>query len=162
MVTVFRDLATDQPAWEVRFEPGVRPMAIEANADISTKRIFVELSGVSRGRNRGFRRAKGGGTDRSLPDLQFRRKWPWRTDATPCHGVAVAPDGKSLWINSTVDNAVFAFFAARPAAPWPCLAAGAQDNRGNRRSAPHRTEITFTPDSARLFVSNSALDSVSC
>ena len=43
MVTVF-DLATDQPAWGVRFEAGVRPMAIEANADGSTKRIFVELS----------------------------------------------------------------------------------------------------------------------
>ena len=40
MVTVF-DLATDQPAWGVRFEAGVRPMAIEANADGSTKRIFV-------------------------------------------------------------------------------------------------------------------------
>jgi YVTN family beta-propeller protein len=38
------DLATDQPAWGVRFEAGVWPMAIEANPDGSTKRIFVELS----------------------------------------------------------------------------------------------------------------------
>src|SRR3984957_20510090 len=43
MVTVI-DLATDQPAWVVRFEAGVRPMAIEANPDGSTRRIFVELS----------------------------------------------------------------------------------------------------------------------
>src|ERR1700722_14397113 len=43
MVTVI-DLATDQPEWGVRFEAGVRPLAIEANPDGSTKRIFAELS----------------------------------------------------------------------------------------------------------------------
>jgi YVTN family beta-propeller protein len=38
------DLSTDTIAWEHQFDKGVRPMAIEANADGSTKRIFVQLS----------------------------------------------------------------------------------------------------------------------
>ncbi len=38
------DLATEQPAWEIKFDKGIRPMTIEANPDGSTKRIFVQLS----------------------------------------------------------------------------------------------------------------------
>jgi len=28
---------------------------------------------------------------------------------TPAHGIGVAPDGKSLWVNSTLANAVFEY-----------------------------------------------------
>jgi len=28
---------------------------------------------------------------------------------TPSHGIGVAPDGKSLWVNSTIANAVFKY-----------------------------------------------------
>ena len=38
------DLSTDSIAWECRFDKGVRPMAIQANPDGSSKRIFVQLS----------------------------------------------------------------------------------------------------------------------
>ena len=82
------------------------------------------------------------------------------TRRVPCHGIAIAPDGKSLWINSTVDNAV-CLFAAEPAAPWPCLAASAREIENQPPISAIPNWITFTPDSDRLFVSNSALDSVS-
>ena len=38
------DLSIDSIAWECQFDKGVRPMAIEANPDGSSKRIFVQLS----------------------------------------------------------------------------------------------------------------------
>ena len=38
------DLATEQIAWELKLDLGVRPMTIEANDDGSTKRIFVQMS----------------------------------------------------------------------------------------------------------------------
>src|ERR1051325_9046059 len=38
------DLATEEIAWELKMDLGVRPMTIEANDDGSTKRIFVQMS----------------------------------------------------------------------------------------------------------------------
>lgn len=157
MLTVF-DLATDQPAWEVRFEAGVRPMAIEANPDGSAKRIFVELSEFHGFAIVDFATRKEVERIR-LPDLHSAESGRG-DETTPCHGIAVAPDGRSLWINSTIDNAVFAYslpdlrllghvlLPVREKAGLPPI--GATPNW-----------ITFTPDSDRLFVSNSALDSVS-
>ena len=43
-----------------------------------------------------------------MPDLRSAESGRG-DETTPCHGIAIAPDGKSLWINSTVDNAVFAY-----------------------------------------------------
>src|SRR4051812_40235250 len=40
------DLATDKTAWEITFDGGVRPMAIEKAADGSTSRVFVQLSNL--------------------------------------------------------------------------------------------------------------------
>ena len=157
-VTVI-DLATEQPVWEVRFEAGVRPMAIEANPDGSARRIFVELSRfhgvavVDFATHREVARI-------SLPDLPFGSASDRQDEVTPCHGIAVAPDGKSLWIDSTVDNAVFVYslpdlrllgHVALPARETPTQSpTGARPNW-----------ISFTPDSERVFISNSALDSVS-
>ena len=107
MVTVI-DLATDQPSWGLRFEAGVRPMAIEANPDGSTKRIFVELSEFHGIAIVDFATRKEVERIR-LPDLRFGSERGHGDETTPCHGIAVAPDGKSLWINSVLDNAVFAY-----------------------------------------------------
>src|SRR5215471_16155270 len=38
------DLATEEIAWELKMDLGVRPMTIEANDDGSTRRIFVQMS----------------------------------------------------------------------------------------------------------------------
>ena len=84
MVTVI-DLVTDQLAWGVRLEAGVRPMAIEANPDGSTKRIFVELSEFHGVAIVDFDTRKEVERIR-LPDLPFRiGKRPRRRDALSRH-----------------------------------------------------------------------------
>jgi YVTN family beta-propeller protein len=157
MVTVF-DLATDQPAWGVRFEAGVRPMAIEANADGSTKRIFVELSEFHGVAIVDFVTRKEVERIR-LPDLRPAESGRGN-ETTPCHGIAIAPDGKSLWINSTVDNAVFAYSLPDLRLLGHVLLP-VREKSGQPPISATPNWITFTPDSDRLFVSNSALDSVS-
>jgi YVTN family beta-propeller protein len=158
MVTVI-DLATDQAAWVVRFEAGVRPMAIDANPDGSTKRIFVELSEfhgfaiVDFATHKEVERVR-------LPDLPFGSKKGHGHETTPCHGIAVAPDGKSLWINSTVDNAVFAY-SLPDLRLLGYVSLPVREKSGQPPISAIPNWISFTPDSDRLFVSNSALDSVS-
>ncbi len=46
MLTVI-DLATDQIAWELKLDEGVRPMTIEAGPDGSTRRIYAQLSNLN-------------------------------------------------------------------------------------------------------------------
>ena len=41
------DTETDRPVWTVYFESGVRPIAFERNPDGSTKRAFVQISGLN-------------------------------------------------------------------------------------------------------------------
>jgi len=59
MLTVI-DLKTDQIAWELKLDEGVRPMTLEVNADGSTRRIFAQLSNFN-----GF----------AVVDFATRRKW---------------------------------------------------------------------------------------
>jgi len=158
MLTVI-DLTTEQPAWEVRFEAGVRPMAIEANTDGSTRRVFVELSRLHGVAVVDFATHKELARI-SLPDLPFGSGKDRETDDEPCHGIAVSPDGKSLWINSILDNAVFRYslpdLQLLGHVPLPVRRKSGQPLSG---AVPYW--ISFSPDSKRVFISNSALDSVS-
>jgi len=43
MITVI-DIASEEPAWAVKLDKGIRPMAIEAGPDGATRRIFAQLS----------------------------------------------------------------------------------------------------------------------
>ena len=38
------DLQTEQPAWEVKLDAGIRPMTFEVNPDGSTRRVYAQLS----------------------------------------------------------------------------------------------------------------------
>jgi YVTN family beta-propeller protein len=153
------DLATEQVAWQLDFDHGVRPMTIEAAPDGATSRIFVQLSSLS-----GF----------AVVDFAARKevariKFPdqpngfgveeGRTE-TPSHGMGVAPDGKSLWVTSVFANAVFVYalpelkLLGHVALPELKLA-----GRGPIGALPNW--VTFTPDSRFLYVTNSAIRSVS-
>ena len=153
------DLQTEQIAWELKLAEGVRPMTFETGPDGSTRRIFVQLTGLN-----GF----------VAVDFAARRQIARITlpgeptgfgvqegrTAAPSHGIGVAPDGKSLWVTSLTANAVFVY-------ALPDL-----ELRGHvtlpELKLPGRTPIgalpnwvTFTPDSALIYVSNSGLRSVS-
>jgi YVTN family beta-propeller protein len=153
------DLQTEQAAWEVKFDSAVRPMAFETNPDGSTSRIFVQLTGFN-----GF-----AVVDFAKHAVVARIKLPNQPGGfgvaegrtgTPSHGIGVAPDGKSLWINSTLANAVFKY-----SLPELKLLGYADlpevHPLGHSPTGSVPEWITFTPDSNIVYVSNSGAGSVS-
>jgi YVTN family beta-propeller protein len=137
------DEATLQVAWELPFDLGVRPMAFETAPDGSTNRIFVQLSGFH-----GF----------AVVDFKTRKevariKLPSEPGGSPAeggapsHGIGVAPDGKTLWVNSSYANAVFIY-------SLPDLQV-----QGYVKTGAVPDWITFTPD--KVYVANSGANSVS-
>ena len=156
---VIIDLATDQVAWDVGFDRGVRPMAFETNTDGSTRRIFVQLSGFHGFAVVDF--AKRAEVARiPLPNQPGGFGVLEERTGTPSHGIGVAPDGKSLWVNSTLANAVFEY-------SLPDLKLIGHSTLplvhpfGHPPTGAVPEWITFTPDSTTVYVSNSAARSVS-
>jgi YVTN family beta-propeller protein len=153
------DLRTEQVAWEVKFDNGVRPMAFDTNPDGSTKHIFAQLSNLN-----GF-----AVVDFAKHVEVSRVKFPDHPGGygeaevrlnTPSHGIGVAPDGKSLWIGSTVANAVFEYSLPDLKLAGYCSMPNVYPpNHAPTGSVPEW--ITFTPDSRFLYVSNSGARSVS-
>ncbi len=153
------DLQTDQQVWTVKFQSGVRPMAFETNDDGSTRRIFVQLSGFNGFAVVDFARHEQVAQIK-LPDQPAGFGIAEGRLAVPSHGIGVAPDGKSLWINSTLANAVFKY-----SLPDLQLIGHVQlpevHPLGRARSGSVPEWITFTPDSNLIYVSDSAAQCVS-
>ena len=143
------DTQTEQPVWELEFDAGVRPMAIEPNPDGSTKRIFVQLSDLH-----GFAVVDFGTrkevTRINLPELPSggvpNRN---RSQGNISHGIGVAPDGKTLWVNSRLNNHVYAY-------SLPDL-----ELLGGVATGMAPNWLTITPDSRTVYVANEASDTVS-
>ncbi|HKV81613.1 MAG TPA: cytochrome D1 domain-containing protein [Candidatus Sulfotelmatobacter sp.] len=157
--TTVTDLQTGQTAWRLNFDHPVRPMAFEVNPDGSTRRIFVQLSNFN-----GF--AVVDFTKRSevaritLPNEPGGFGIAEGRVNTPAHGIGVAPDGRSLWVNSTLANAVFEYtlpelkLVGHTALPLV-------HPMGHAPTGSVPEWITFTPDSEHVYVSNSGGRSVS-
>jgi YVTN family beta-propeller protein len=153
------DLATEKMIWEVKFDRSVRPMAFAAGADGSTSRVFVQLSGFN-----GF-----AVVDFAKRAEIARIKFPDQPGgfgraegrmATPAHGIGVAPDGKSLWANSTVANAVFKY--SLPGLTLMGYSKLPEVHAAGRAPTGAVPEwITFTPDSKFVYVSDSGLRMIS-
>jgi len=152
--TVF-DLQTEQIAWEIPFDQGVMPIAIENGPNGSARRIFLQLEHLN-----GF-----AVVDFAKHEEVARIKLPAEPSGfagrgSPSHGIGVAPDGKTLWVNSTEANSVFAYSLPEikllGRVPLPELKIPGKDHVG---ASPNW--VTFTPDSKTVYVSNSALMSVS-
>ncbi|HLK63322.1 MAG TPA: cytochrome D1 domain-containing protein [Bryobacteraceae bacterium] len=140
------DPATNQVAWELPFDQGVRPIAFEKNADGSTHRLFIQLSNVHGFAVVDFATHKEitrvnlpAGPTGKKPDI----------DATPSHGIGVSPDGKTLWVDSSLNNAVYIY-------SLPDLKL-----LGNVPVGRTPDWLTFTPDSRKVYVSNAGANSVS-
>src|SRR3984893_14128526 len=158
IVTVI-DLTTEQPAWEIKLDKGIRPMAIEAGPDGSTKRILLPLSALN-----GF----------AVVDFAARKevarvqlpaaKTEFETDGdratAPSHGIGVAPDGNSLWVTSIPNNAVYVYSLADLALVGE-VALPSLKLPGHRAISAVPNWLTFTPDSKTAYISNAALRSVS-
>jgi YVTN family beta-propeller protein len=152
------DAKTYEVVWDYQFDLGVRPMTIETNPDGSTKRIFVQLAAFDGFAALDF--AKREETARiKLPDLHTGVDMDaGRLDA-PSHGIGVHPDGKTLWVTSIPQNAVFVYSLAdlklvgQITLPELKLA-------GKPLGGSVANWVTFTEDGKTIYISNSGLRSV--
>ena len=141
------DQATETTAWSMKFDTGVRPMAFERAADGSTARIFVQLSDVHGFAVVDFATHKE--TRRvMLPDLPGVTK-ALNIQGSPSHGIGIAPDGRTLWVNSKW----YHFVAAYSLPDLKLL--------GTVPVGHYPDWLTFSPDSARVYVACAGANSVS-
>jgi YVTN family beta-propeller protein len=141
------DQATETTAWSMKFDTGVRPMAFEKGADGTTTRMFVQLSDVHGFAVVDFATHKEI-TRVTLPDVPGATKG-LNIQGSPSHGIGIAPDGKTLWVNSKWYHYVAAY-------SMPDLKL-----LGTIPVGHYPDWLTFSPDSARVYVSCAGANSVS-
>jgi len=142
------DIRTEEPAWTLELDLGIRPMAFATNPDGSTKWIFAQLTGfngfavVDFATRKELRRVKN-------PDLP-----PGRTEvpegADPSHGMAVTADGKTLVVCSRLNTALYSY-------SLPDLTLKGTSFLGGMGAA----WVTLTPDGRTAYVSNAVTNNVS-
>lgn len=142
------DQETELPAWTLYFDNGVRPIGFETNPDGTTRRMFVQISMfhgfyvVDFEKRREVARVE-------LPSLpEDEQNWD-TLQGSPSHGIGVAPNGKTLWVCSKVNHAVYAY-------SLPDLKL-----LGGVHTGHHPDWLTFTPDSKTVYVANAGSNSVS-
>lgn len=142
------DAQTEEVAWMLPFENGVRPIAFEINPDGSTKRAFVQITNFH-----GFfvidwaRRKEV--TRITLPEIPVEQRHLDTLQGSPSHGIGVTPDGKSLWACSKINSRIYGY-----SLPDLKLLGGVQ-------VGDHPDWLTFTPDSKFVYVANAGSNSVS-
>jgi YVTN family beta-propeller protein len=142
------DQQTEEPAWTLELDRGIRPMTFAWNADGSTKWIFAQLSDfngfavVDLATHKEINRIKN-------PDLPPGRE-TIPEGADPSHGMAVTADGKTLVVCSRLNNALYSYslpdlkvlgttFLKGMGAAW----------------------VTLTPDGKKAYVANAVTNDVS-
>ncbi len=102
------DTDTDTIAWTLTLDAGIRPMAFPTNPDGSTKEIVVQLSDfhgfavVDFATRKVVKRIE-------LPDPPGLHKEQQTLQGSPAHGLAITPDGKTLWSTSKWYHSVMAY-----------------------------------------------------
>ncbi|HEV3332922.1 MAG TPA: beta-propeller fold lactonase family protein [Bryobacteraceae bacterium] len=146
VITVI-DQKTEEPAWSLTMDLGIRPMAFAANPDGSTKWIFVQLSAfngfavVDFASHKEINRIK-------LPDLP-PGKATFPEGGNESHGMAVTSDGKTLVVNSRLNSSIYSY-------SLPDLKL-----TGSVEVGKSPDWVTLTPDGKRAYVANAASNSVS-
>lgn len=141
------DQKTEEPVWTL-FEVGVRPMAFEANADGSTKRIFVQLSDFHGFAVVDFAQRKEVSRVELPNDIPADKVDKGPFNASPSHGLGVAPDGRTLWVTSRPNARVYVY-------SLPELKLLGAADLGGRPDW-----VTFTPDSRQVYISTENTNSV--
>ncbi|SRR5579884_425957 len=141
------DAKTDQVAWTLDRDLGIRCMAFTTNPDGSTKWIFVQLSGfngfavIDFATHQEINRVK-------LPDLPPGKK-PYLWGGNESHGLAVTSDGKTLVVNSRLNTAIYTYSI-------PDLKL-----TGSVEVGKSPDWVTLTPDGKMAYVACAASNSVS-
>jgi YVTN family beta-propeller protein len=155
------DTKTNELAWTVQEDKGIRPMAFATNPDGSTKWIFVQLTAFD-----GFAVVDFASREEikrvDYPDLPAGRSavpvGATRANpgssavggADPSHGLAVTPDGKTLVANSRLNSALYLY-------SLPDLKLAGTVFLGGKGAA----WVTLTPDGKMAYVSNAVTNDVS-
>lgn len=134
------DQKSEEPIWTL-FEEGVRPMAFETNPDGSTKRIFVQLSNLHGFAVVDFAQRKEVARIELPNDIPAEKVDKGPFNASPSHGLGVAPDGRTLWVTSRPNARVYAY-------SLPDLKLLGAVDLGGRPDW-----VTFTPDSKQVYIS---------
>src|SRR5579863_389417 len=141
------DQKTEEPAWVLEMDLGIRPMAFLTNPDGSTKWIFAQLSALNGfavidfATHKEINRIK-------LPSLPAGKS-PYLWGGNESHGMAVTSDEKTLVVNSRLNSAIY-FYSL------PDLQLLGSTDVG--RSPDW---VTLTPDGKTAYVANAASNSVS-
>ena len=142
------DQKTDETVWTL-FNEGVRPITFETNADGSTKRVFVQLSDFHGFAVVDFAQRKEVARIELPNDVPPEKVDKGPFNASPSHGIGVAPDGKTLWVTSRPNARVYTYsLPDLKLLPNPVDLGGRPD------------WVTFTPDSKLLYIATENTDSV--
>jgi YVTN family beta-propeller protein len=141
------DTKTDETVWTM-FDEGIRPMAIEANPDGSTKRIFVNVNNYNGFVVVDFASRKEVARI-ALPEIPVEQRAKGTFNNAPSHGLGVAPDGKTLWVTSRLNHAAYAY-------SLPDL-----KYLGGSDVGADPDWITFSPDSKLVYVACADANAVS-
>lgn len=142
----FINVKTEQPEFSIATEGVPRPVAIESSPDHAIRRLFVQLSSLH-----GFEVIDY--ASRKVVKKVLLPEAP--PDAKPLipltfsHGMAITPDGRSLWVTSLLNNSVSVF-----SLPELKLLSTISVGKGP-------DWLTFLPDGSRCYLSNAGSDSVS-
>jgi YVTN family beta-propeller protein len=102
------ETSSNQVAWTLTLSAGIRPMVFTRNADGSTHEIIVQLSDfhgfavVDFATRKEIRRV-------TLPDPAGEKRETQGLQGAPAHGLAITPDGKTLWATSKYYGYVAAY-----------------------------------------------------
>jgi DNA-binding beta-propeller fold protein YncE len=155
-VTVF-DLQSRQVAWDITFDEAVQTLTVGSNADGSGSRIFVNLFHLDGFIVVDFATHKIVTTIKNPPGPAGFGQDNFHSAS---HGTGVAPDRKTLWVNSRPSNCFFVY-------SLPDLkVVGTIPLHTNKLPGHEPTGavvdwLTFTSDSKTAYLSNGALNSVS-
>ncbi len=101
------DTRTEAPAWAIKMDHGIRPMAISKNPDGSTRSLFIQV-----GSHNGFA-VVDFKTRKEVARISLPKLPPGRT-AIPAgsgesHGIAVTEDQGTLVVCSRLNNALYSY-----------------------------------------------------
>jgi YVTN family beta-propeller protein len=142
------DAKTEETAWTLDMDLGVRPMTFNTNPDGSTKWIFVQLSGLN-----GFA-VIDFATRKEIKRIQNPDLPPGKATvpqgSDPSHGMAVTADGKTLVVCSRLNNHLYSY-------SLPDLKPIGGAELGGKGAG----WVTLTPDGKTAYVANPVTNDVS-
>src|SRR5207342_3316328 len=142
------DAQTEEPAWTLDMDLGIRPMTFNTNPDGSTKWIFAQLTGLN-----GFA-VVDFATKKEIRRIQNPDLPPGKATvpqgSDPSHGMAVTSDGKTLVVCSRLNNYLYSY-------SLPDL----KPLGGAELTGKGAGWVTLTPDGKTAYVANPVTNDVS-